>query len=56
MIPMCACATSRPSLSITERSAFGIVTDLTETGYLVKHKDGRRNRTASKPICPCPKK
>ena len=31
-------------LCITERSAFGIVTDLTTTGYVVKHKDGRRNR------------
>jgi DNA-binding IclR family transcriptional regulator len=31
------------SLGITERSAHGIVTDLTAAGYLVKHKDGRRN-------------
>ena len=31
-------------LGITERTAFGIVTDLTEAGYLVKEKDGRRNR------------
>ena len=31
-------------LGITERSAFGIVTDLTEGGYVVKEKDGRRNR------------
>jgi hypothetical protein len=31
-------------LCITERSAFGIVTDLTATGYVVKHKHGRRNR------------
>ena len=34
-------------LGITERSAFGIVTDLTESGYVVKEKeekDGRRNR------------
>ena len=30
-------------LGITERSAFGIVTDLTEAGYIVKRKDGRRN-------------
>ena len=28
----------------TERTAHGIVTDLTEAGYVVKHKDGRRNR------------
>ena len=32
------------SLGITERSAYGIVTDLAEAGYVVKHKDGRRNR------------
>ena len=32
------------SLDITERSAFGIITDLTEAGYVVKEKNGRRNR------------
>jgi Winged helix DNA-binding domain len=32
------------TLGITERSAFGIVTDLAEAGYVVKDKDGRRNR------------
>ncbi len=31
-------------LGITERSAHGIVTDLAEAGYVVTHKDGRRNR------------
>jgi len=31
-------------LGITERTAYGIVTDLTEAGYLMKEKDGRRNR------------
>ncbi len=31
-------------LGITERSAFGIVADLTEAGYVVKDKEGRRNR------------
>ena len=31
------------SLGITERSTYGIVTDLTAAGYVVKHKDGRRN-------------
>ena len=31
-------------LGITERTAFGIVSDLTEAGYVVKEKDGRRNR------------
>jgi len=31
-------------LAITERTAYGIVTDLTDAGYVVKEKDGRRNR------------
>jgi hypothetical protein len=32
------------SLDITERRAYGIVTDLAKAGYVVKQKDGRRNR------------
>ena len=32
------------SLNISERSAFGIITDLARAGYVVKEKDGRRNR------------
>jgi len=32
------------SLGVTERTAYGIVADLTEAGYVVKEKDGRRNR------------
>jgi IclR helix-turn-helix domain len=32
------------SVGVTERSAYGIVTDLTKAGYIVKQKDGRRNR------------
>jgi hypothetical protein len=31
-------------VGITERSAFGIVSDLAAGGYAVKRKDGRRNR------------
>jgi hypothetical protein len=31
-------------IAITERSAYAIVTDLAEAGYVVKAKDGRRNR------------
>jgi DNA-binding IclR family transcriptional regulator len=31
-------------VGITERSAYGIVTDLTADGYVVKDRDGRRNR------------
>lgn len=34
------------ALDTTERTAFGIVVDLTEAGYVVKAKDGRRNRYA----------
>jgi MarR family len=32
------------SLNITERSAFGIITDLVQAGYVIKEKNGRRNR------------
>src|SRR3954470_13724115 len=32
------------TLGITERTAYGIVTDLTDAGYIVKERDGRRNR------------
>jgi DNA-binding transcriptional ArsR family regulator len=32
------------SQGITERSAHAIVADLTRAGYVVKRKDGRRNR------------
>jgi IclR helix-turn-helix domain len=31
-------------LGITERSAYAIVTDLIQDGYVIKTKDGRRNR------------
>jgi MarR family len=42
------------ALGITERSAFGIVTDLTEAGYVVKAKDGRRNRYRIQDHLPLP--
>jgi DNA-binding IclR family transcriptional regulator len=32
------------TVGITERSAYGIVSDLTTGGYAVRQKDGRRNR------------
>jgi DNA-binding IclR family transcriptional regulator len=32
------------ALDITERTAFGIMADLADAGYVVKQKDGRRNR------------
>ncbi len=31
-------------LGVTERSAYSIVNDLTEAGYIVKEREGRRNR------------
>jgi IclR helix-turn-helix domain len=42
------------SLGITERSAFGIITDLVEAGYVVKEKDGRRNRYHIRAHLPLP--
>ena len=41
-------------LGITERSAYGIVTDLTAAGYVVKQKDGRRNRYQIQAHLPLP--
>ena len=32
------------ALDVTERTAYGIVADLTYAGYVVKERDGRRNR------------
>ena len=40
--------------AITERSAYGIVTDLTAAGYAVKRKDGRRNRYQIQAHLPLP--
>jgi DNA-binding MarR family transcriptional regulator len=42
------------SLGITERSAYGIVTDLAAAGYVVKRKDGRRNRYEIQAYLPLP--
>ena len=39
---------------VTERTAYGIVTDLTGAGYVVKHKDGRRNRYQIQAHLPLP--
>ena len=41
-------------LGITERSAYAIVTDLIEDGYVVKTKDGRRNRYQIRADLPLP--
>jgi hypothetical protein len=42
------------TLGITERSAYGIVSDLVEAGYVVKEKDGRRNRYRVEAQLPLP--
>ncbi len=42
------------SVDITERSAHGIVTDLTAAGYVIKQKDGRRNRYQIQANLPLP--
>jgi hypothetical protein len=42
------------SVGITERSAFGIVSDLAEAGYVVKEKGGRRNRYRVEADLPLP--
>jgi hypothetical protein len=42
------------SVGITERSAYGIVADLAAAGYVVKEKDGRRNRYQIQPLMPLP--
>jgi hypothetical protein len=42
------------SLDITERGAYGIVTDLAEAGYIVKQKNGRRNRYQIQAYLPLP--
>ena len=41
-------------LGITERRAHTIVADLTTAGYVVKHKDGRRNRYQIQKHLPLP--
>jgi hypothetical protein len=40
--------------AITERSAYGIVSDLTAAGYITKHRDGRRNRYQIQAHLPLP--
>jgi hypothetical protein len=42
------------SVGVTERSAYGIVTDLAEAGYIVKQKTGRRNRYQIQAHLPLP--
>jgi DNA-binding transcriptional ArsR family regulator len=42
------------ALDITERSAYAIVTELVDAGYVVKEKDGRRNRYRVEAQLPLP--
>jgi DNA-binding IclR family transcriptional regulator len=42
------------SLAISERRAYSIVDDLTEAGYVVKVKEGRRNRYQIQSHMPMP--
>jgi DNA-binding IclR family transcriptional regulator len=42
------------SLGITDRSVYGIVTDLTAAGYVVKHRDGRRSHYQIQAHLPLP--
>lgn len=41
-------------LGVTERTAYGIVADLTNDGYVVKMRDGRRNRYLIQADAPLP--
>jgi Winged helix-turn-helix DNA-binding len=43
-------------VGITERSAYAIVTDLAAAGYIVKRKDGRRNRYQIQADLPLPER
>ena len=39
---------------VTGPTAYSIITDLTEAEYVIKHKDGRRNRYQIQPHPPLP--
>jgi DNA-binding transcriptional ArsR family regulator len=41
-------------LDITERSAYGLVSDLADAGYIVKEREGRRNRYRIEEDLPLP--
>ena len=42
------------TLHITERRTHTIITDLTDAGYVIKNKDGRRNSYRIQPHLPLP--
>jgi DNA-binding MarR family transcriptional regulator len=39
-------------VGVTERTAYGIVSDLADAGYIVKEREGRRNRYEVQPHQP----
>jgi DNA-binding MarR family transcriptional regulator len=41
-------------LGVTERSAYSLVNDLADAGYIVKERDGRRNRYRIQEHLPLP--
>lgn len=41
-------------LGITERSAYALVSDLADAGYIMKERDGRRNRYLIEEDLPLP--
>jgi DNA-binding MarR family transcriptional regulator len=41
-------------VGITERSAYALVNDLAEAGYVIKERDGRRNRYRIEEELPLP--
>jgi hypothetical protein len=42
------------TLDVTERHAHGVINDLVDAGYIVKEKDGRRNRYQVQTHLPLP--
>ena len=42
------------TISVTERSAYAIVSDLSTAGYVLKERDGRRNRYIVQQHLPLP--
>ena len=55
MTPECVCATSRPAWTSPSEARSRIIDqDLVDAGYVVKEKDGRRNRYRIQAHLPLP--
>jgi hypothetical protein len=52
--PDCRLRDLAAALEITERTAFGLVADLVEAGYVLKERDGRRSRYQVRSHLPLP--